>query len=217
MATYLVKQQIDGVFRHVAHPGYLDDNGELANPELLRPHGFYLATDEVPTIDTRYQATTRNSSDQWEFDHDTKTCNVTYTVETHPDAFDRYKSVVKARINNWVDQKTTEGVTVTTPDDGDQVIQTRHIVDNMNMLSVFSKASARVAANDDTPCHIRTEANVTLSLTPADAVNIFNTVFDAIEAIYQQGWGAKETLDGLVEDGDIVASLDALDAVYDAL
>lgn len=211
MSNYLVLQQADGVYRQVAHPGYLDANGELAGHNLLAERGYYQATDVKPGFDARFEEAVRQPSDQWTFDHTAKTCTVTYTVAQKDNAFAEYKATARKRVDGILAVKLRQGATVTV-EGVNHVIQTRHTLDNVNLLSVHSKASARAARGDTTPCVVRTQANEELVLAPADMVTTLETVFDIQEGVYQDAWGAKATIEQVTEGTDIVAALDAIDS-----
>lgn len=215
MSEYLVLQQADGVYRQVAHPGYLDENGNLAAHNLLADRGYYLATDTPPTFDARYQVATRDPSDQWTFDHTAKTCTVTYTVTQKPNAFADYQLQAHRQIDGIVDTKLRQGATVTV-NGATHTIQTRNVRDNTNMLSLYSKATAKEARGDATPGVLRTQEDVNLELTPSEMITTLEAVFDTQEGIYQQGWEAKASVDSITEGTDIVAALDAVDAAVNA-
>lgn len=212
MSEYLVLQQADGVYRQVAHPGYLDENGDLAAHNLLADRGYYLAQDERPVVDTRYQRAVRQPTSEWEYDHDKKICVVTYTVEEKANAVDLYLLEKRRQVDYWVRQTLRKGVEVEI-DGAKHCIQTRHERDQINLLSVHSKATSRVTRDDTTPCKLITEDNVALELEPASMVTILEQVFDAQEAIYQKGWDVKAQLDAIDTSGDVVEVLEAIDNV----
>ncbi|WP_142851036.1 DUF4376 domain-containing protein [Telmatospirillum sp. J64-1] len=81
-------------------------------------------------------------------------------------------------------------------DVGVQVLQTRDLTDRTNWLTLDASAKTLVAAgHGDMPLSIRTEANVVIQVTAAEAVSIMAAMAQHGAAIMAASWALKDALE----------------------
>jgi hypothetical protein len=94
------------------------------------------------------------------------------------------------RANTVREQKFFEGM-LWIFNDGEDYVQTRP-QDMINLIALKSRAQDRISANDTTVFHFRSQNNNTHVLTPQEAVEMCNAVFDHCEAIMVESWNVKD-------------------------
>jgi hypothetical protein len=94
------------------------------------------------------------------------------------------------RANTVREQKFFEGM-LWTFNDGEDYVQTRP-QDMINLIALKSRAQDRVADSVTTPFLFRSQNNNTHQLTPQQAIDMCNAVFDHIEAIMVESWQVKD-------------------------
>jgi hypothetical protein len=99
------------------------------------------------------------------------------------------------RANTVREQKFFEGMEWEFVE-GIDYVQTRP-QDMINLLALKSRAQDRVAESDATVFHFRSQNNVTHVLTPSQAIDMCNAVFDHCEAIMVESWVVKDAAENV--------------------
>ena len=159
----------------------------------------------VPMITTPFQKLRRVDGF---YDPETDTVTESWAVETV--SIDHARRMARDIINSERDRRIAAGFDF---DSGDAAVQvdTRNANDFRNIAALVQSAQIQVSRGVDTPVVFRGADDVTVDLTPVQAIDLGLAVAASRAAAYRWAWSVKDSIAGAECLDDLVAVLRAED------